>query len=85
MARKYWQLPYDESLDADIVQWLESMPRDRKWEMVRTAMRYYMAATAESQTPYIPVIAPPPVRTENKVEEKPKRVPKLDRGGMDFE
>jgi len=49
-------MPYDETIDADIVKWMESLPKDRKAEMVRTAIRYYMAATGDNPRVFIPEI-----------------------------
>jgi hypothetical protein len=56
MSRKYYQMPYDETIDADIVKWMESLPKDRKAEMVRTAIRYYMAATGDNPRVFIPEV-----------------------------
>jgi hypothetical protein len=35
---------------------MESLPKDRKAEMVRTAIRYYMAATGDNPKPFVPEI-----------------------------
>lgn len=84
MANKIYQLSYDDEVDKDIHDWLESIPRYRKSELVRHALRYYIATTGGSKniqmppvaTPVDPVIEsapqpqPAPVET---VEEKPKQ------------
>lgn len=44
-ADKVYQLPYDEEIDKDIHQWLNSLPRSRKAELVRNALRFYINAT----------------------------------------
>lgn len=43
-----YQLPYDENLDKDIHEWLKSLPRNRKAEMVRNAIRFYIQTTQSS-------------------------------------
>jgi hypothetical protein len=40
-----YQLPYDEKLDNDIHKWLSELPRNRKAEMVRNAIRFYIQST----------------------------------------
>ncbi|HHT7137869.1 hypothetical protein ACS2BQ_27345 [Bacillus cereus group sp. BceL306] len=76
MANKTYLLSYDDVLDKDIKLWLESLPRNRKAEMVRTAIRQFMHTSGTA-----PVIAP---IVEKKEEPKQKKRPKLNRGG-DFE
>ncbi|EMA6344837.1 hypothetical protein U3450_003893 [Bacillus cytotoxicus] len=74
MANKTYLLSYDDVLDKDIKEWLESLPRNRKAEMVRTAIRHYMHTSGS--------IIIPPVK-EEKVEPKKieRKRPKLSRGG----
>lgn len=76
MANKTYLLSYDDVLDKDIKLWLESLPRNRKAEMVRTAIRQYMHTSGTA-----PVIVPV---FETKEEPKQRKRPKLNRGG-DFE
>ncbi|PFW61565.1 hypothetical protein [Bacillus sp. AFS075034] len=73
MANKTYLLSYDDVLDKDIKLWLDSLPRNRKAEMVRTAIRQYMhtSGTAPIVTPVVEV----------KEELKKKKRPKLNRGG----
>ncbi|HDR7998330.1 TPA: hypothetical protein QCY50_004955 [Bacillus cereus] len=73
MANKTYLLSYDDVLDKDIKLWLESLPRNRKAEMVRTAIRQFMHTSGTA-----PVIAPV---VEKKEESKQKKRPKLNRGG----
>lgn len=42
MANQTYQLPYDSEHDKDIHEWLNELPRNRKGEIVRYALRYYM-------------------------------------------
>ncbi|MCZ6942581.1 hypothetical protein EJ131_18975 [Bacillus mycoides] len=74
MANKTYLLSYDDVLDKDIKDWLASLPRNRKAEMVRTAIRHYMHTSGS-------IIIPP--MKEEKVEPKKteKKRPKLNRGG----
>lgn len=43
MANKHYKLPLDDVMDKDITDWIESMPRTKKGEVIRYALRYYMA------------------------------------------
>ncbi|KXI90021.1 hypothetical protein P4T49_22210 [Bacillus paranthracis] len=76
MANKTYLLSYDDVLDKDIKDWLASLPRNRKAEMVRTAIRHYMHTSGS-------IIIPP--MKEEKVEPEPKKVerkrPKFGKGG----
>ncbi|ABS23934.1 hypothetical protein ACRS6Y_20650 [Bacillus cytotoxicus] len=73
MANKTYLLSYDDVLDKDIKEWLESLPRNRKAEMVR-AIRQYMHTSGSI------IISP---MKEEKVEPKKveRKRPKLGRGG----
>ena len=71
MANKIYQLQYDDEIDRDIHEWLNSLPRSRKAEMVLNAIRFYLHATNGTTTPIIPVV-PVAAPTEQKIE-KPKR------------
>jgi hypothetical protein len=71
MANKIYQLQYDDEIDRDIHEWLNSLPRSRKAEMVRNAIRFYLHATKGSPTPIIPVV-PVAAPTEQQ-DEQPKR------------
>lgn len=44
---KIHKIQLDEELDGDIIQWLDSIPRSRKSELTRHALRYYMTATSD--------------------------------------
>lgn len=71
MANKIYQLQYDDEIDRDIHEWINSFPRNRKAEMVRTAIRFYIHATKGSAMPIIPVV-PVAAQTEQQAEQ-PKR------------
>ncbi|WP_260288488.1 hypothetical protein [Peribacillus aracenensis] len=45
MADKIYQLPYDDEIDKDIAVWLKELPRARKAELVRNAIRFYLQAS----------------------------------------
>jgi hypothetical protein len=72
-TEKVYQFPYDTILDADINDWLESLPRSRKAEMVRNAIRFYLQSKGISNNP-MPII---PV-TQTIPEEKKKKRPGKD-------
>lgn len=38
----HYKLPLDDEFDKDITDWIDSFPRNKKGEMVRHAIRYYM-------------------------------------------
>jgi predicted transcriptional regulator len=46
----HYKLPLDEEVDADILQWINKFHRTKKGEMVRHAIRYYMAVLEEGET-----------------------------------
>lgn len=43
MANKHYKLPLDDVMDTDITDWIEEIPRTKKGEVIRYAIRYYMA------------------------------------------
>lgn len=75
MASKIYQLQYDDEIDRDIHEWLNSLPRSRKAEMVRNAIRFYLHATTGGKTPIIPVVpvATPEETPAEQQDEQPKR------------
>jgi hypothetical protein len=76
MASKIYQLQYDDEIDRDIHEWLNSLPRSRKAEMVRNAIRFYLHATNGSPTPIIP-IAPVVASSEPLAPKRNKKRPSL--------
>jgi hypothetical protein len=76
MASKIYQLQYDDEIDRDIHEWLNSLPRSRKAEMVRNAIRFYLHATNGSPTPIIP-IAPVVASSESTAPKRNKKRPSL--------
>lgn len=80
MADKVYQLPYDDVIDKDISEWLNSLPRSRKAELVRNAIRSYLriaqSTNSISVQPTPPYIAPPVDENNNNViKKKPKNLP----------
>lgn len=45
----HYKLPLDEEIDRDIIDWIDSLPRMKKGEMIRHAIRYYMAVLGEGE------------------------------------
>ncbi|NBI28626.1 hypothetical protein [Chengkuizengella marina] len=43
---KFYQLPLDEHMDQDIIDYLNNIPRMRKAEQVRAAIRFMMSQQA---------------------------------------
>ncbi|MEF7565971.1 hypothetical protein FZD47_25545 [Bacillus infantis] len=79
---KVYQLPYDTVLDKDIDDWLNSLPRSRKAEMVRNALRYYIQST---QSGGIITVNPSPLMAQElpkeEIAQKPKKRPNLPTDG----
>lgn len=46
----HYKLPYDTEVDKDIHKWINKFHRTKKGEMVRHAIRYYMAILEEGET-----------------------------------
>ncbi|MGD6869988.1 MULTISPECIES: hypothetical protein [Bacillus cereus group] len=77
MASKIYQLSYDDQLDKDIHEWLKKIPRSRKAETVRHAIRYYIASNGGSSGIHMPNVSGVPVMsTEPQVQ---KEIPKKRR------
>lgn len=68
MSDKVYHLPYDEMLDNDISSWLNNLPRSRKAEIVRNALRFYLKSTRGE---YSPVAIAKPLG-KNKTLSNPK-------------
>lgn len=77
MADKVYQLPYDDEIDKDIYDWLQSLPRSRKAELVRNALRFYIQATQEGN----PVVVNPSPIVKKDKEKKALRRPSLPTDG----
>lgn len=80
MADKIYQLPYDDEIDRDIAVWLKELPRARKAELVRNAIRFYLQASKGDSV--ITVNAPQPVVEKpndvatKKDKQRPAGLPK---------
>ena len=81
MARKIYQLSYDDELDHDIValfEKLDKLPKDRKSEAVRSALRMYADYIGDSPRLYFPQVnfgqVPlTPIESPNPEKKKKKR------------
>ncbi|MEI5909436.1 hypothetical protein WAK64_20620 [Bacillus spongiae] len=78
-----YQLPYDEELDKDIHNWLQTLPRNRKAEMVRNAIRFYLQANKGGNMYTVNPVEFYNVNTEEKVEEtkKERKAPNIPTNG----
>lgn len=85
MANKIYQFSYDDELDKDIHEWINKIPRSRKAETVRHAIRFYIACNNGSSGIHMPAtsVAPVlPIMEENTSQETPKKKkPKLSLDG----
>jgi len=79
MANKIYQMQYDDEIDRDIAEWLNSLPRSRKAEIVRNAIRFYLYATGEQKAivPFAPAAVTPPEVAKPK--KKRAKLPKNER------
>jgi hypothetical protein len=74
MANKVYQLPLDTELDRDILDWLDSLPRSRKAEIVRTALRLFIVQQNSGNGIPIPIV------TTKQTEQKSRKRGKLNVG-----
>lgn len=71
---KVYQLPLDPTLDSDIIQRLEQLPRARKAEWVRTAIRLYMAIEKGDNVPVVPAPIPAVPAEPKRQKKNPKDI-----------
>ncbi|HDR7659217.1 hypothetical protein [Bacillus wiedmannii] len=84
MASKIYQLSYDDQLDKDIHEWLKKIPRSRKAETVRHAIRYYIASNGGSSGIHMPNVTGLPIAVkepQTQQEASKKKRPKLSKDG----
>ncbi|WES09670.1 hypothetical protein [Bacillus paranthracis] len=84
MVSKIYQLSYDDQLDKDIHEWLKKIPRSRKAETVRHAIRYYIASNGGSSGIHMPNVTGLPISVEepkSQQETPKKKRPKLSKDG----
>jgi hypothetical protein len=66
MANNIYQLKYDDEIDKDIHDWLANIPSNRKAEIVRHALRYYLTYNGKEMTPMLS----PPIKTEEHKKDR---------------
>nr|DAM04575.1 MAG TPA: hypothetical protein [Caudoviricetes sp.] len=71
MARAVYKLPYDDEVDSDIHDFINSLPRTKKAEIMRHAIRYYMSNLDDGELIKLPTTGSQSASTP--VEEKPVR------------
>ncbi|PEN97817.1 hypothetical protein CN553_12270 [Bacillus cereus] len=71
---KFYKLPYDEVADKDIDDWLKSIPRNKKAEAVRYAIRFYKAHLGEGEFFKLPNMVGSPVPAPEAKPEPKKKV-----------
>ena len=76
MSQTHYKLPIDEIVDKDIIDWINSFPRNKKGEMVRHAIRYYMSQLGEGETIKFPSNTQSQTKEIVKVIEPEKKVKK---------
>lgn len=84
----HYKLPIDTEVDADIVAWINKFSRNKKGEMVRHAIRYYMNVLEEGETIKFPsvsnhqqvrIVADKPV-TQSEQNKKERKRPSFGEG-----
>lgn len=68
LAEKVYNLKYDTDFDKDINDWMESLPKSRKGELIRSAIRLWMNQDNE-KTLIIPVGSKDPIKGDSDVDE----------------
>lgn len=78
MAGIHYKLPLDDEIDKDIIDWIDNLPRMKKGEMVRHAIRYYMAVLGEGEMIKFPNASNTVVRQseEKALPDEPKKTQK---------
>jgi hypothetical protein len=80
MADMIYKLPLDEATDNDLITWLNKLPRNKKAEVVRHALRFYMSHLKEGEIFIMPTVSATskqPVSSELEDKKKPKQKPKV--------
>ncbi|MFC9727605.1 hypothetical protein [Bacillus cereus] len=70
---KFYKLPYDEVADKDIDEWLKSIPRNKKAEAVRYAIRFYKAHLGEGEFFKLPNMVSSTHSHETETKPEPKK------------
>lgn len=55
MTDTIYRLPLDEMTDNDLIDWIGSIPRNKKAEVIRHALRFYKSHLKEGEMFYYPV------------------------------
>ncbi|PEJ99860.1 hypothetical protein [Bacillus toyonensis] len=50
----FYKLPLEKDTDVDILEWINKIPRNKKAEVIRHAIRFYMSHLKEGQLFYYP-------------------------------
>lgn len=74
MARAVYKLPYDDEVDSDLHEFINSLPRTKKAEIMRHAIRFYMANLEEGELIKLPASGTqePSKQLPQNVRKKPK-------------
>lgn len=82
MTSKVYQLKYDSEVDKDIHDWISKLPSNRKAELVRHAIRFYLTATGNNVTPALLINSNQgPVEKVKEPEREKKVRPSLPMDG----
>jgi hypothetical protein len=78
MADVIYKLPLDESTDGDLINWINKLPRSKKAEVIRHALRFYISHLKEGEIFIMPSVnvATPVTQVISESEDKKKK-PKL--------
>jgi hypothetical protein len=84
MTDTLYKLPLDNQTDTDLIEWINSIPRNKKAEVVRHALRFYKSHLKEGEVFYyappsgsVPqdeesIESPQPIKQDIKKKKKPQ-------------
>jgi hypothetical protein len=87
MAQTHYKLPIDDEVDRDILDWINSFHRTKKGEMVRHAIRYYMAELEEGEAIKFPSSSnarreKTRVNTQSSINKRERKKPNLNSNAL---
>lgn len=92
MEDMIYKVPLDGVADKDLIEWINSLPRNKKAEVVRHALRFYKSHLTEGETMFVmpsaravspeEMVELPPVKQEKIKPVIKKKKPPVGLGGM---
>jgi hypothetical protein len=66
MADSFYKIPLDDMVDKDLLDWIAEIPRNKKAEVIRHAIRFYISHLKDGELFYY---TPPTLPNTNEVVE----------------